>query len=114
MSERITDSHRRIEPHKLRGHDAAGRVVRILKQVFDLGAHLRTELRHETMPLVNTHFLNDVCALVSGQAFENGSHPSRLELFENGSASPHRGLVAKLDAARERKHRNYRGRVGEI
>ncbi len=112
--ERVADGHLRIEPHKLRRHDAAGRVIRILKQIFQLGAHFRTKLRQDAMPFVQSHLLNDVGALVGGEAFENGGHASRFELFEDRCAAAHRRLIAELDAARERQHRNDRGGFGEI
>ncbi len=102
MFECITNRHLRIEPHKLRRHDAAGCVVRILQKIFELSTHFSTELRHHAIPFVQSHLLNDVSALVGGEAFKDRSHACGFELFENRGASPHRRLIAKLDAASQR------------
>ncbi len=69
--QRVGDSHLRIEPHKLRRHNAAGSVVGILKQVFQFGAHVRRELGQDAMPLVKSHLLDYVGAFVGGKTFEN-------------------------------------------
>src|SRR6185369_2633329 len=89
----LADSHLRIEPDKFSGHDPARSVIGIPQQVFELGAHFSTELRHESMPIMNPHLLNDVSALVGRETFENCSNTGRLDLFENRRAATHRRLI---------------------
>jgi hypothetical protein len=80
-----------------------------MQQVSPSGAHTRRELRQNAVPFVQPHLLNDVRALVGGKTFENRRDAGWFQLFENRSATTHRGLVAEFDAALERQHRDDRG-----
>src|SRR5262249_7925302 len=105
MAQGLADRHLRLERDELGGHDAAGAVVRILEQRFDLRVEFRAQLGKKIMAFVRAHLTNDLDALIVAEAGEELGGELALDVFEDPAAASEERLVADRDRLLERQQR---------
>jgi hypothetical protein len=108
VSQRFTDGYLRIEPDEFGSHNAAGGMLFVLQQVFELGFDLVADLCQDAAAVVLSHMLDDIGSLVGRKPFDDLSRAFRREVFQYRAASGHRRLIEELDRAPERQHHYYR------
>ena len=69
--EGVLHGHGLLQVHELRGHDAAGGVIRIFEDLVDTFAHFRVRVAQNTLDHIGRHLLHDVHRVVQIQLVQH-------------------------------------------